>query len=433
MFQNTLQRLKNLETVSPIIVCNADHRFLVAEQLKIIGQSAFAIILEPVGRNTAPAIALAALEALKSDDEAIVLVLPADHVIKDQKEFENAVNKAKSIAEDGSLVTFGITPREPHIGYGYIKSGEAHGKDGYSVEQFAEKPSLEKAKEYVASGKYFWNSGMFMFKASRYIEELEKHAPEIMLSAKKAFMAIENKFDFSFVDENLFSKCPSISIDYAIMEKTDRCVVVPLDANWSDVGSWSALWDANNKCDQGNILSGDVIAQDTKNCYIHSDNKLVATLGVEDLIVIETKDAVLVAHIDKSEEIKQIVETINKSDRPEATIHREVYRPWGKYDSIGTGERDQVKRITVNPGAKLSLQMHNHRSEHWIVVKGSAKVTKGDETFTLLENQSTYIPVGMTHALENPNDEPLEMIEVQTGDYLGEDDIVRFEDKYGRI
>lgn len=430
MLQDTLARLP-LEHQAPVFICNDEHRFLVAEQLKQIHCKQATILLEPQGRNTAPAVALAALDALANDDDALLLVLAADHVIKDQEQFHQAIALATISAEEGKLVTFGIVPTHAETGYGYIKQGSAQG-DVFDVAKFVEKPNAETAQEYLASGDYLWNSGMFLFKASRYIEELEKFRPDILAACQAAMNNVEKDLDFTRPDKEAFLQCADESIDYAVMEKTDDAVVVPLDAGWSDVGSYSALWEVCEQDEHNNVIKGDVIANDTTNSYLHSQNKLIATLGVDNLVVIDTLDAVLIADKDKVQNVKEIVNELKAQQRSESTTHREVYRPWGKYDSVDNGERFQVKRITVNPGAKLSVQMHHHRAEHWIVVSGTAKVTLDDETILLSENQSTYIPIGVVHALENPGKLPLEMIEVQSGSYLGEDDIVRFEDRYGR-
>ncbi|PCI51823.1 MAG: mannose-1-phosphate guanylyltransferase/mannose-6-phosphate isomerase [Alphaproteobacteria bacterium] len=432
MFQETLRRLDGLDHDDPIVICNGEHRFLAAENLRALGNTSPSIILEPVGRNTAPAIAVAALEALKDGNDPVLLVLPADHSIKHMTPFHKAIISAGKLAEAGALVTFGIVPDRPHTGYGYIRRGKSKSNGGYDVEEFVEKPDQETADSFFKSGDYLWNSGMFMFRASRYLEELEKFQPDVLLHARSAWDKATKDYDFTRLDAGDFARCPGISIDYAVMEHTRQARVVSLDAGWSDIGSWSSLWDASPKDDNGNTLTGDIIALETKNSYVLAENKLVTTIGVEDLVIVDTKDALLVARKDSSEEVKRIVDELKNKDRSEAVIHREVYRPWGKYDNIGHGDRDQVKRITVNPGAKLSLQMHHHRAEHWIVVKGSAKVTNGTETFMLSENESTFIPVGTVHALENPGVIPLEMIEVQSGSYLGEDDIIRLEDRYGR-
>ncbi len=432
MFQETLRRLDDLDHMAPIVICNAEHRFLAAEKLRELEVTPEEIILEPMGRNTAPAIAVTALAALKRGDDPVLMILPADHTIKNTKAFHKAIITAEKLANKGALVTFGIVPNQPHTGYGYIKRGKKATNGGYDVEKFVEKPDRKTAEKFLKSGDFLWNSGMFMFRASRYLAELEKFQPEILRHARAAYEEAAADFDFTRLNGDIFAKCPAISIDYAVMEHTDDARVVPLDAGWSDIGSWASLWDICDKDDNGNTLTGDVIAMDTTGSYVMAEDKLVTTIGVEDLIIVDTKDALLVAHKNKSEDVKKIVDDLKAQDRPEAIIHREVYRPWGKYDSIGYGDRDQVKRITVNPGAKLSIQMHHHRAEHWIVVKGSARVTKGEETFMVHENESTFIPIGTIHALENPGVIPLEMIEVQSGSYLGEDDIVRFEDKYGR-
>lgn len=428
MLQATMKRLDRLNIESSVTICNEDHRFFVAEQLREIDRLG-PIILEPVSRNTAPAIALAALTA---NEDPLLLVLAADHVIKDETAFTRAVTEAIPLAEEGKLVTFGIVPDEPHMGYGYIKKGHADGA-GFVVDKFVEKPSAEVAQDYLNSGQYVWNSGMFLFRASRYLEELQKFRPDIFDACKASTGDVKADLDFLRVDKERFFECPSDSIDYAVMEKTDAAVVVPMDAGWSDIGSWSSLWDISEKDESGNVSHGDVLLYETKNSIVRTDGRLVATVGVDDLVIVSTKDAVMVAHKDRVQDTKIIVQKLKDDKRTEWKLNREVYRPWGKYDSIDTGDRYQVKRITVNAGAKLSVQMHHHRSEHWIVVTGSAKVTNGDKTFLLSENESTYIPAGVIHSLENPGKLPLELIEVQSGGYLGEDDIVRFEDKYGRV
>lgn len=430
MLQETLTRLKKLDCDQAIVICNEEHRFLVAEQLREINVNA-KIILEPIGRNTAPAIALAAITEKLNNKDGILLVLAADHVIKDVDSFTASVEEAIMLAKDNKLVTFGIVPTSPEIGYGYIKKGSKL-LSGYQVEQFIEKPDIQTAKKYLSTKEYLWNSGMFMFKASRYLEELHKFAQDIYCSCEKSLEKITTDLDFIRVNDDEFLNCRSESIDYAVMERTGDSVVVALNAGWSDVGSWSALWDVNEKDNNGNVIKGDVYNHDSSHCFVQSEDRLIATLGLKDIIVIETKDAVLVADKHRVQDIKIIVENLKKLNRTEHHSHREVYRPWGKYDSIDYSDRYQVKRITVKPGEKLSVQMHHHRSEHWIVVSGTAKIHKGSETFLLTENQSTYIPVGEVHALENPGKLPLELIEVQSGSYLGEDDIVRFEDLYGR-
>ncbi|MBU2894675.1 mannose-1-phosphate guanylyltransferase/mannose-6-phosphate isomerase [Colwellia sp. D2M02] len=432
MLQDTLLRLPN-HCSDPVFICNEEHRFLVAEQVRQLSVSQGTILLEPEGRNTAPAIALAALNALKQDKEAMLLVLAADHVIKDTETFHQVVAQASIAAEQGKLVTFGIVPTHAETGYGYIKKGEQQKDNTFKVAQFVEKPNEETAIGYLASGDFLWNSGMFLFKASRYLEELAKYRGDILAQCQAAMTDVEHDLDFLRPNKADFLACASESIDYAVMEKTDDAVVIPLDAGWSDVGSYSALWEVCQQNEDKNVVKGDVIAQQTTNSYIHSQNKLIATVGVDNLVIIDTPDAVLVANKDKVQDVKNIVEQLKKSQRSEAVLHREVYRPWGKYDSVDNGERFQVKRITVKPGAKLSVQMHHHRAEHWIVVSGTAKVTIDEKTVLLTENQSAYIPVGAVHALENPGKLPLEMVEVQSGSYLGEDDIVRFEDRYGRV
>jgi mannose-1-phosphate guanylyltransferase len=420
-------RLTDLNVDSSITICNEEHRFFVAEQLREIDQLG-SIILEPVGRNTAPAIALAALTA---KDDPVLLVLAADHVIKDEAAFNRAVSKAIPLAESGKLVTFGIVPTEAHTGYGYIKRGADLGS-GFDVDQFVEKPTAEVAEGYVKSGDYYWNSGMFLFKASRYLEELQKFRPDIYAACQSSVEGVEPDMDFLRVDKAAFEACSSESVDYAVMEKTDDAMVVPMDAGWSDIGSWSSLWDVSEKDASGNVVQGDVMLHASSNSYVRTSNQLVAAVGVDNLVIVATKDVVMVANKDNVQDVKLVAQKLKEQARSEWELNREVYRPWGKYDSIDQGERYQVKRITVKPGAKLSVQMHHHRAEHWIVVSGTAKVTKGDDTFLLSENQSTYIPVGVVHALENPGKVDLELIEVQSGTYLGEDDIVRFEDLYGR-
>jgi len=432
MLQSTIRRLEGLEAGLPLLICNEQHRFLAAEQLRQLGMEQASILLEPVGRNTAPAIALAALQATQQGDDPILLVLAADHLIQDVDAFHSSIQAAMLFAIGGKLVTFGIVPTNPETGYGYIEKGKELGEGGFAVNRFVEKPSLDIAEEYLASGEYFWNSGMFMFRASRYLDELERHQPSILSACRQALAAGMQDMHFVRVDAATFAACPEDSVDYAVMEKTNDAVMVPLDAGWSDVGSWTALWEASKKDAEGNVFKGDVLGHATRNSFVHADSRLVATLGVEDLVIVETKDAVLVAHKNQVQDVKKLVERIKADNRHEHLNHREVYRPWGMYDAIDSGHRYQVKRITVQPGAKLSVQMHHHRAEHWVVVSGTARVTNGDKTYLVTENQSTYIPVGQVHALENPGVIPLELIEVQSGSYLGEDDIVRFEDQYGR-
>lgn len=429
MVQATWLRVAPIAGAAPIVVANEEHRFLVAEQLREIGAPTPAIVLEPAGRNTAPAIAAAALQARENGDDPLLLVLPSDHVVRDAEGFRKAVLAAAQAAEDGALVTFGIVPDAPETGFGYIQADAGEGIR--KVLRFIEKPDAVTAQEYLDAGDYYWNSGMFLFRASRYLEELRKFRADILDAVKQAFAAAKRDGDFIRLDKAAFAASPSDSIDYAVMEKTDAAMVLPVDIGWNDVGSWSALWQVSEQDGDGNAHHGDVIAVDSRNSYAYGQ-RLVALVGVDNLVVVETDDAVLVAAKDKVQEVKQVVAKLKGDKRSQAVLHRKVYRPWGAYDSIDMGARFQVKRITVNPGAALSLQMHHHRAEHWIVVSGTAKVTRGEETLLLSENQSTYIPLGVTHRLENPGKVPLELIEVQSGSYLGEDDIVRFEDVYGR-
>ncbi|CAD5375444.1 mannose-1-phosphate guanyltransferase [Pseudomonas sp. OF001] len=434
MLQATIQRLQGLDAALPRLICNEQHRFIAAEQLRQLGMEEAGILLEPVGRNTAPAIALAALQAVAEAEaeDPILLVLAADHLIRDVPAFHASIRTALPLAAAGRLVTFGIVPGHPETGYGYIEQGAPVGEGGFAVTRFVEKPDLATARSYLASGRYFWNSGMFMFRASRYLEELERFQPAMLAACRAALAGSTRDLHFTRLDREAFAACPEDSIDYAVMEKTAAAAMVPLDAGWSDIGSWSALWDVSPKDGEGNVLLGDVLAQNTHDTYIHADSRLVATVGVENLVIVETKDAVLVAHKDQVQDVKRIVDQLKRDARHEHIDHREVYRPWGMYDAIDRGSRYQVKRITVKPGAKLSLQMHHHRAEHWIVVSGTARVTNGEQTYLVTENQSTYIPIGQVHTLENPGKIPLELIEVQSGSYLGEDDIVRLQDKYGR-
>jgi len=438
MLQNTALRTGGLDEVSePIIVCNEEHRFMVAEQLRSIATAPKAILLEPLGRNTAPAVAVAALQALDCDSDPLLLILPSDHVIQDVACFQRAVAQGALLARTGKLVTFGIVPGAPETGYGYIKAGaglavKAEESAAYWVEQFVEKPDRETAERYLASGDYYWNSGMFLISAAVYLQELERFAPEMVQACRKSFGNASRDQDFVRLDKASFSCCPSDSIDYAVMEKTDKAVIIPLDAGWSDVGAWSALWEIGEKDEAGNVIRGDVVAHDSHGCYIQANSRLVTAVGLENHVIIETADAILVAPKNRVQDVKAIVNRLNALKRPETITHRTVYRPWGAYQSVDAAARFQVKRITVNPGATLSLQKHHHRAEHWVVVNGTARVTKGDEVLLLSENQSIYIPLGVTHRLENPGVIPLELIEVQSGSYLGEDDIVRFEDVYGR-
>lgn len=431
MLQTTVTRLNGLQCQSPIIICNEEHRFMVAEQLRLIGCDTSSIILEPVGKNTAPAVTLAALEATRNGDDPTLLILAADHVIRNEEAFRAVVRQGESLVENGKIVTFGIVATHPETGYGYLKASDKH--EASAVEEFVEKPNAELAQTYFESGDYYWNSGMFMFKASRYLKELGIHRPDILKACQDAMQTTSADLDFTRVEKEAFNQCPSESIDYAVMEKANDVWVVPMDAGWNDVGSWTALRDIGDKDADNNVCIGDVLTQNTSNSYLRAENKLIATVGVDNLIVVETKDALLVANADNAQDIKKVVDQLQASGRSEHKLHREVFRPWGKYDSIDNGERYQVKRITVKPGEKLSVQMHHHRAEHWIVVSGTAKVLRGEEEIMLSENQSVYIPLGTIHALENPGKIHLELIEVQSGSYLGEDDIVRFNDRYGRV
>ncbi|MGE8226071.1 MAG: mannose-1-phosphate guanylyltransferase/mannose-6-phosphate isomerase [Stenotrophomonas sp.] len=429
MLQATWLRVADVATQAPIVVANEAHRFVAAEQLQQVGTTPSAILLEPIGRNTAPAIAAAALEACRDGADPLLLVLPSDHLISDVAHFHRAILEAADIAEQGKLVTFGIQPTAPETGYGYIKA--VSGEGARAIERFVEKPDLATAQDYVASGEYYWNSGMFLFRTSRYLQELERLQPQILAACRVSWEKARRESDFIRLDADAFKASPSDSIDYAVMEKTIDAAVVPLDAGWSDVGSWTALRDVSEQDANGNAHRGDVIAIDCHDTFAYGD-RLIAMVGLDDVIVVETDDAVLVGKSDRMQEVKDVVARLKADGRSEATWHRKVYRPWGAYDSIDNGERFQVKRITVKPGGTLSLQMHHHRAEHWIVVSGTAEVTRGDEVLLLAENQSTYIPLGVTHRLRNPGKLPLELIEVQSGSYLGEDDIVRFEDTYGR-
>jgi mannose-1-phosphate guanylyltransferase/mannose-6-phosphate isomerase len=434
MLQDTVVRTEGLHDVAaPIIVCNEHHRFMVGEQLRELESTPQAIVLEPQGRNTAPAAAIAALLATggNADVDPVLLILPADHVISDVAAFQAAVAAGRAAAEAGSLVTFGVVPDRVETGYGYIRRGSAVGA-AFKVERFVEKPDAATARVYLDSGEYYWNSGMFMFRASAYLAELGRQAPAMLAACRAAVAGARRDLDFLRLPEQEFVACPSDSIDYAVMEKTSLAVVVPLSAGWSDVGSWSALADALPRDSAGNVTVGDVLIEDSSGCYLHSTSRLVAAVGLRDHVVVETKDAVLVAPRDRVQDVKELVAELKARGRYETSLHREVYRPWGSYDSIDSGDRFQVKRLIVKPGATLSLQLHHHRAEHWVVVTGTARVTRGDEEFTLSENESTYIPIGVRHRIENPGRIPLHIIEVQSGSYLGEDDIVRFEDKYGR-
>ncbi|MBY5947418.1 mannose-1-phosphate guanylyltransferase/mannose-6-phosphate isomerase [Photobacterium rosenbergii] len=427
MLQATVNRLSNIEHLPPLFICNEEHRFLVAEQLRQIETEHSGIILEPVGRNTAPAVTLAALKAIENGDDPLLLVLAADHVIKNTEAFTQAVLAGCEFAKLDNLITFGVVPTHPETGYGYIKQGEALSPHAFRVDSFVEKPDIETAQCYLQSGDYHWNSGMFIFKASVFLEEVSKNTPEILESCKIALANSSTDLDFTRVDSHAFGSCPDDSIDYAVMEKTSNAVVVPMDANWSDVGSWSALWDVNDKDNNGNVTKGDILTVDTSNCLIYSQNKLVSTVGVDNLVVVETKDAVLVTHKDKVQDVKNVVTLLKNSERSEYLKHREVFRPWGHHDHIADGERYHVKKVTVKPGERTATQIHHHRAEHWVIVSGTAKVRNGDHAFIISENESTFIPVGAPHSFENPGLIPLELIEVRTGSYLEEDDIIRID------
>jgi len=449
LLQQTVQRLDGLqgasagEVAAPMVVCNEQHRFLVAEQLRAIGREPAAIMLEPVGRNTAPAAAMAALAARDNGDDPVLLVMPADHIISDAAEFHRAAVAAARLADQGALVAFGIRPAHPETGYGYIRMGAALPDGSASaIEAFVEKPDADTAADMIESGRFVWNSGIFVMRASVLLEQLAVQQPDMLAACRQAYAGAVQDLDFCRLDAEAFAACPSNSIDYAVMENLDYdaqtpsglpvAAVVSVDVGWSDLGAWSALWEIGERDEGGNVTRGDVLAHQCRNSLFHAEHRLVAAVGVEDLVVIETVDAVMVAHRDNAQDVKKIVERLTADGRSEGLVHRQVYRPWGSYEGVDAGERFQVKRIVVKPGAALSLQMHHHRAEHWIVVKGTARVTCGDEVFLLSENQSTYIPIGQTHRLENPGAIPLELIEVQSGGYLGEDDIVRFQDRYGR-
>jgi mannose-1-phosphate guanylyltransferase len=433
LLQATLLRLGGLQTAKPIVICNEDHRFLAADQMNEIGFLDHNIILEPMGRNTAATAALAALLAIDNDEDPILLILAADHEISQPEIFHEAVLRALPYAKDGKLVTFGITPRSPETGYGYIRQDKTLSEGVHRVAAFVEKPKLALAKEYLAEGNYLWNSGMFLFKASTYISELGAYRPDILNACIASIESTQTDMDFIRINQEAFKNCPSESIDCAVMENTDHAVVVALDAGWSDIGAFDALWALLPHDSQGNASRGDVINIDTKNTLVLAENALVATIGLSDLVVIQTDDAILISDRSRTQEVKDIVNTLKSTNRREFKFHKQVHRPWGNYVGMDEGERFQVKRITVKPGEKLSMQMHHHRAEHWIVVSGTASVTLGDQVSLLTENQSIYLPVGAVHSLENPGRIMLELIEVQVGSYLGEDDIVRFEDRYGRV
>ncbi len=439
LFAQTLERLDAIEPsrlalAAPLIVCNDEHRFLVAELLRAAGKSGARIMLEPEGRNTAPAIALAALEAAAEGDDPTLLVLPADHVVRDTDAFADALADAVARADGGELVTFGIPPTSPETGYGYIRASAAKG--ACAVERFVEKPDRETAERFLAEGGYYWNSGMFVFRAGAILAALERHAPDILAAARAAHSGRQADLDFLRIDADAFASAPADSIDYAVMEYADRVSVVPLDGGWSDIGSWSAVWthfrETGATDARGNAVRGDTVLRDVDDCLVHADHRLVGAVGVSGLVIVETADAVMVCPRERAQEVRQLVDQLHAEGRAEPDLHRRVYRPWGSYEGLDLGDRFQVKRIVVKPRGQLSLQMHHHRAEHWVVVRGTARVTQGDKTFLLTEDQSTYIPLGTVHRLENPGSIPLELMEVQTGAYLGEDDIVRFEDHYGR-
>jgi len=433
LLQQTHQRLTGIaELAPPLLICNEDHRFIVAEQMRQVEVEPAAILLEPVGRNTAPAVAVAALQATAQGDDPLLLVLAADHVIRDGAAFRRAVEGGRAAAESGQLVTFGIVPTAPETGYGYIEAAEPLAAAPVPIVRFVEKPDRATAEHFLATGRFTWNSGMFLFKASAILSELERLAPEVVSACRSALEHDTPDLDFLRLEREAFAGCPNVAIDVAVMERTDRGAVLPLEAGWSDVGSWSALWETADQNPDGNVLRGRVISEDSQNCYLRSEHRLLVGLGVNDLVVVETDDVVLVAHRDKAQDVKGIVGLLEREGARESKAHRKIYRPWGAYDGVTEGERWQVKKIVVNPGASLSLQMHHHRAEHWIVVKGTAVVEKDGVQELLGENQSTYIPLGCKHRLSNPGKIAVELIEVQSGAYLGEDDIVRFEDRYGR-
>jgi mannose-1-phosphate guanylyltransferase/mannose-1-phosphate guanylyltransferase/mannose-6-phosphate isomerase len=438
LVQNTAKRVQDLDDVAaPVIICNEEHRFMIAEQMRAMDITPQVIILEPVGRNTAPAVAVAALTIARDNPEAMLLVLPADHLIRDQDTFHNAVKAAAHFARRGHLVTFGIVPSAPETGYGYIRKGPElvdADPDLYASEisRFVEKPDLQTAQSYVASGEYLWNSGMFMFQAQSVLEEMERFVPAILSACRQALETASTDLDFYRLGKEAFARCPEDSIDYAIMERTNKGAVVSLSSGWNDLGSWEALWQDGCKDADGNVTKGDVLLHDVHDSYLHAETRLLAAVGLEGHIVVETSDAVLVSPRDRVQDVKKLVDKLKAAKRPEAIAHTKVYRPWGNYESIDSGDRYQVKRIVVRPGQVLSLQKHYHRAEHWVVVRGTAVVTRDGEEILLQENESVYLPLGAVHRLANPGKIPLELIEVQVGSYLGEDDIVRFEDVYGR-
>jgi mannose-1-phosphate guanylyltransferase/mannose-6-phosphate isomerase len=434
MLQETVLRLGGVAGIgAPLVVCNNDHRFLIAEQMREIGVEPMGIFLEPVGRNTAPAAAVAALTLLKRDPDAVMLLLPADHLINNVPAFHAAVAEGLKAVALGRLVTFGIVPDSPHTGYGYIQRGDALADTtAHQVARFVEKPDAVTAERFLAGGDYFWNSGMFLFAARQFVEELERYRPDMLAACRRALEGGEHDLDFCRLEKEAFADCPSDSIDYAVMERTPNAAVVPAEIGWNDIGAWSALWDVGRKDADDNVVRGDVYLDGVKGSYVRAESRMVAALGVENLLIVETPDAVLVADQSKAQDVKKVVDYLKKAGRSEHEFHTRVFRPWGWYEGIDMGERFQVKRIMVKPGHKLSLQMHHHRAEHWVVVSGTARVTRGGVEELLTEDQSTYIPLGTTHRLENPGKVPLHLIEVQSGSYLGEDDIVRFEDVYKR-
>lgn len=433
MLQDTVSRLDGLNVSAPVLICNEQHRFLAAEQLRQIDRLSNNIILEPVGRNTAPAIALAAHSIIDSGQNPLMLILAADHVIENTQAFHQAIHEATPLAKQGKLVTFGIVATGPETGYGYIQRGDSFGKSAFDVRRFVEKPDLATAEEYLASGEYYWNSGMFLFSAERYLQELATFRPDILEACKKAMsgVKVDSAQDFIRVDLEAFSNCPDESVDYAVMENTSDAVVIPLDAGWNDVGSWSALWEVNEQDSNGNALTGDIFVHKTSNCYINTDDTLVAAIGVENLVIVNTKDAVLVIDKSQVQDVKKVVEFLKTNNRREYRLHRESYRPWGRQDKVVDTQRYQINRVTVKPGGKFSLQKHLHRAEHWVVLAGTAEVTLEDKTYLLTENQSTFIPIGSVHMLVNPGKIPLELLEISSGSYLGEDDIIRLKDHYG--
>ncbi len=428
MLQETIYRLNDIEHTAPLLICNEEHRFIVAEQLRNASIKSSGIILEPVGRNTAPALTLAALTAINLEQDPLLLILPADHVIQNNEIFIRKINDAIQLAKENKLVTFGITPNYPETGYGYIKVGKKIDDNAYIVDKFFEKPSSQVAQDYIDTKEYYWNSGMFLFKASIYLSEIEKYSPDILATCKQSISTATHDLDFIRIDEKEFSLCPEDSIDYALMEKTNNAVVVPIDIEWSDIGSWSALWELSTKDDNGNVIKGDVLTESTKNSYIFSQNKLVTTVGVDDLVIVDTKDALLIAGKSKVQDIKSIVNKLKDTNRIERIQHREIFRPWGSHDEIAQGDRYHVKHIKIKPGEKTALQLHYHRAEHWIVVQGTAKIVIGDTSVLISENESRYIPIGIPHQIENPGKIDLHLIEVRSGTYLGEDDIVRLEE-----